>query len=272
VDIVPTVLEAVGLPLPGELEGQPVQRVLASPASDRTALSEISHRGFVAFGVRTEKDKFVRRFSPDDDALYFDLVRDPSEQTSVLEEHRDRARLLEARGEEAMAPNPYRYVVRVAGDARYALRLETGGWIEGVEASGFGPDEPWSVEANGRRLQLEARPRPGAPRRIAFTVRPVGVPVVLTGTREGRPLDPGLVAVAGSAWHPSSLPWRLPDVDSEAEREGGLDLFTAPADQGQGVGVWLTLPEGQSLMELDEADRERLRALGYLGDEEPSAP
>jgi arylsulfatase A-like enzyme len=272
VDVVPTILEALGLPLPDDLEGQPLQRSLGRETSDRTALSEISHRGFVAFGVRTERDKFVRRFSPDDDSLYFDLVRDPTEQTSVLDDHRDRARLLEARGEQAMSPNPYRYVVQVSGDARYALRLETGGWIENVEASGFGTDEPWSVKANGRRLQLEARPKPGSPRQVAFTVRPVGVRVVLSATREGQPLGPGLVTVAGSSWHPPSLPWRLPDVESEAEREGGLDLFTPPVDQARGVQVWLTLPEGETLMELDDADRERLRALGYLGDEEPGAP
>jgi hypothetical protein len=80
------------------------------------------------------------------------------------------------------------------------------------------------------------------------------------------------VTVAGSSWHPPSLPWRLPDVDSEAERENGLDLFTPPPAQARGVQVWLTLPEGQSLMELDEADRARLRALGYLGEEESTAP
>ena len=126
-------------------------------------------------------------------------------------------------------------------------------------------DEPWSVEANGRRLQLEAQPRAGTPREIAFTVRPLGVPVVLSGTRGGRPLEPGRVAIAGSSWHPPSLPWRLPDVESEAEREGGLDLFVPPTSEAPGVRVWMTLPEGQSLMELDETDRERLRALGYLG-------
>jgi hypothetical protein len=153
----------------------------------------------------------------------------------------------------------------VTGDDRYGLRLETKGWIEDVEAKGFDADEPWSVAANGRRLQLEARPRPEAPREVAFTVRPLGAPVVLSVTRGGKPLEPELVSIAGSAWHPPSLPWRLPDVESEAERQGGLDLFTAPAGQTPGVRVWLTLPEGQSLMELSEVDRERLRALGYLG-------
>ena len=267
VDIVPTVLEALGVPLPSDLVGQPLQRAIEDEAPDRTALTEISHRGFVAFGVRTARDKFIRRFSPEADELYFDLVRDPAEQVNVAADHFERALFLEARGTDAMSPSPYRYVVQVAGDERYGLRLETRGWIEDVEASGFGPEESWSVEANGRRLQLEARPRTEAPREIAFTVRPLGVPVVLSGTRGSRPLEPERVAIAGSAWHPPSLPWPLPDDESEAEREGGLDLFAPPAGEARGVRVWLTLPEGQSLMELDEADRERLRALGYLGPE-----
>jgi arylsulfatase A-like enzyme len=267
VDIVPTVLEALKLPLPPGLAGQPLQRAIESEGPERPALSEISHRGFVAFGVRTDKDKFIRRFSPETDELFFDLIEDPGEQVNAIADHADRARLLQIRGEEAMSPNPYRYVVQVTGRDRYALRFETRGWIEAVEASGFGADEPWSVEANGRRLQLEAWPRAGAPREIAFTLRPLGVPVVLSGTRGSQPLEPGRVAIAGSSWHPPSLPWRLPDVESEAEREGGLDLFVPPTSETPGVRVWLTLPEGQSLMELDEADRERLRALGYLGPE-----
>jgi hypothetical protein len=31
------------------------------------------------------------------------------------------------------------------------------------------------------------------------------------------------------------------------------------------VRLWLTLPPGRSIGELDEATRERLRALGYVG-------
>ncbi len=267
VDIVPTIMEALELPLPAGLAGQPLQRAIEDEVPERAALSEISHRGFVAFGVRTDEDKLVRRFSPDDDELYFDLVQDPAEQQNIIGDHPDRARALRTRGEEAMSPSPYRYVVEVTGDERHALRLETKGWIEDVETTGFGPDDTWSVEANGRRLQLEARPGPEAPRRVAFTVRPLGAPVVLSATRAGRPLEPDRVAIAGSAWHPPTLPWHLPDVESEAEREAGLDLFTPPPDETRGVRVWLTLPEGQSLMELSEADRERLRALGYLGPE-----
>ncbi len=218
----------------------------------------------MAHGVRTEKDKYIRRFNPDDDELFFDLAADPGEQSNVIEDHRERAQVLESKAQEFMAPDPFRYVVEVSGDGPWTVFLETNGWIEAVEATGFGDEDSWTPGGNGRWVEVKIGPRPDGPRRVSFTVRPRGAPVTLAGTRGGRPLDPARVAVAASAWHPPSLPARLPDVESEAEKDGALDLFTPPPD-GPGVRVWLALPEGQTLMELDEATREQLKALGYLG-------
>jgi arylsulfatase A-like enzyme len=275
VDIVPTVLQEMGIPLPSGLMGLPLQQTIAGKVGPRTALSEISHRGFVAHGVRTEKDKYVRRFSPDDDELYFDLVRDPREQVNVIASHPDRVRFLRARGEAAMSPDPFRYVVEVAGPGRYELRLETKGWLEGVTSSGFGPEESVTLGGNGRWLDVVARPEPGAPREVRFTLRPVGVPVFLSGQREpGRPLRPSDVAVAESGTHPPAFPWRLPDIESDAERKVGQNLFAPPRGTRRGVRIWLVLPPGRSPMELDAATREQLRALGYLGPDsgEPQEP
>ena len=264
IDVVPTVLEAMGVPVPADLAGQPLQRAIEAEMPARTALSEISHRGFVAHGIRSEEDKYIRRFSPDSDELFFRLVEDPAEQSNVIAEHPDRVRVLKARAEEFMSPNPFRYVVEVAGAGPWTLLLEANGWLEDVEGEGFGPGDSWTPGGNGRWVEVKVGSRPEGPRRVSFTVRPRGAPVSVSGTRGGQPLDPAHVAIAGSGWHPPSLPFRLPDVESEAEKENGLDLFAAPPE-GPGVRVWSTLPEGQALMELDEATRERLRALGYLG-------
>jgi arylsulfatase A-like enzyme len=261
-DVVPTVLEAMGMPLPSDLGGRPLPRTAGS--APRPALAEISHRGFVAHGVRTEEDKYVRRFSPDDDELYFDLRRDPGEKTNVAPRRPERVRLLKAQAEAGMAPNPFRYVVRAAGAGRFALRLETRGWIEGVEASGLGPRETWSLGGNGRWLQISLAPRPGAPRDVAFVVRPIGAPVALSGTRDGRILGPGDVAVGGGSFRPEVLPFRLPDIESETERDRGIDLFSAPKGKASGVLVWLALPPGHGLQELDAEARERLKAMGYV--------
>jgi arylsulfatase A-like enzyme len=264
-DVVPTVLEAAGLPLPADLGGQPLQWALAGGAKPRPALAEISHRGFVAHGVRTDGDKYIRRFSPDDDELYFDLERDPGEKTSLARESPDRVRLLQAQAEAGMAPNPFRYAVQVAGPGRFALRIGTRGWLEEVEATGLGPRERWSLGGNGRWLDLTLAPRPGAPREIGFTVRPVGAPVTLAGTRDGRALRPADVAIGEGSVRPDAFPFRLPDVESETERDRGLNLFAAPREAAAGVRIWLTLPVGRSLQELDPEARERLQALGYVG-------
>jgi arylsulfatase A-like enzyme len=265
VDIVPTVLEAMAQPLARELVGLPLQDTIEGTVKPRPALAEISHRGFVAHGVRTEKDKYVRRFSPDDDELYFDLEHDPKEQKNLIGQRPDRVRFLKARAEAGMAPNPFRYVVQVAGTSSFALRLETRGWLEAVDSSGLGPDEHASLGGNGRWLDVSVHPRPGAPREIGFTLRPVGVPVELSGLRDGRPLLPRDVAIGGTTFRPPRLPFRLPDIESETDRDRGISLFTAPPADVAGVRVWLKLPPGQSIEQLDAETRERLKALGYVG-------
>jgi arylsulfatase A-like enzyme len=265
VDVVPTVLEAVGLPAVADLAGRPLQAAVRGGAAPRPALAEISHRGFVAHGVRTEADKFVRRFSPEDDELYFDLRRDPGEKENRAGDEPQRVRLLQAQAESGMAPNPFRYVVEIAGAGEFRLHLRTRGWLEALETTGFGPQERYTLGGNGRALDVQVRPRPGAPREVGFTVRPIGAPVEISGTRAGRPIGKGDLAIGGTAFAPATFPYRLPDIESETDHGQGLVLFSPPPAGAGGVRVWLRLPPGRSLKELDAATRERLQALGYVG-------
>jgi arylsulfatase A-like enzyme len=264
-DVLPTVLQALGQPLPSDIGGVPLQEIVEGRGRPRPALAEISHRGFVAHGVRTEKDKYIRHFSPEEDTLYFDLARDPGEHDNKAQQNAQRVRLLEAQAETGMSPNPFRYVIEVAGAGRYELHLQSRGWLEGVETAGFGPGDRWTVGGNGRFLHLTAQPRAGAPREVGFTLRPVGAPVELSGTRDGRPLRGADVSIGGTAFHPQQLPLRLPDIESETDADRGLVLFKAPPPAQPGVRVWLTLPPGRTVNELDPATRERLKALGYVG-------
>ena len=86
------------LPLPSDIAGRPLQVAVRGGGKPRPALAEISHRGFVAHGVRTEADKFIRRFSPADDELYFDLARDPGEKDNKAAASPSRVRLLAGPG------------------------------------------------------------------------------------------------------------------------------------------------------------------------------
>lgn len=265
VDVLPTVLKELGLPVPEPpvIHGHPLQDVMTGQAPEPPAVAEISHRGFVAHGMRTSKDKYVRRFSPIEDELYFDLLQDPREQNSKLEQAKERVRLLKAGVEAAMVPNPFRHSLRFVGTGSYDLRLATGGWIEGVEALHFGTGESYGFEGNGRKLLLKVRPRPGQPREVVFSVRPQGAPVFLEGTRDGRPLRLQDVWIAQEAVHPDAIPVRLPEIESEHDK-GVEHIFAPPPADKLGLHVWLVMAPGKSFMAWDEETRERLKALGYI--------
>ncbi len=265
VDLLPTILKELGLPVPEPpvIHGHPLQKVMAGGAPEPPAVSEISHRGFVAHGMRTGKDKYVRRFSPMEDELYFDLLQDPREQESRLEQAKERVRTLKAGVEAAMVPNPFRHTLRFVGNDSYELRLATGGWVEGVEALHFGSGESHGLEGNGRKLVLKVRPRPGQPREVVFSVRPQGAPVRLEGTRNGRPLRPQDVWIAQEAIHPDAVPVRLPEIESEHER-GVEHIFGPPPADRIGIHVWLVMAPGKSFMSFDDETLERLKALGYV--------
>jgi hypothetical protein len=152
----------------------------------------------------------------------------------------------------------------MAGGDVFALTLRTGGWIGEVQATGLGQGERFLVGENGRRLDLSARPRPGQPREIAFETRPLGVPVWLEGTRGGQPLRKTDVTL-GDGRTADAVPFRLPEVDTDSEAEQApAGLFKPPAVDAPGIHVWLVLPPGRKLVELDAGTRERLKALGYL--------
>lgn len=268
VDVLPTVLQALGLPLPhGAFAGRPLQEVLEGAAAERPAISEISHRGFVAHGMRTSADKYVRRLSPQEDELYFDLRADPGEKTNRIESARARADLLRSGVEAAMVPNPFRYALRAVGEGELALKLRTGGWIEAVQAQGLGPSERHELEANGRKLSLVLRPRRGQPREVVFGVRPMGAPVWVEGTRNGRPLSAADVALGQAGDRPAAVPFELPELEphGEDEMKPTRNLTAPPPGDRPGLHVWLVMGHDRQLWEVTDDVREQLQALGYLG-------
>ena len=268
-DVLPTILEHFDLPVPAApvISGHPLQAVVKGGAPEPPAVSEISHRGFVAHGMRTARDKYIRRFSPEEDELYFDLRKDPRETVNLVEQNRERVRLLKAGVEAAMVPNPFRDTVRFVGPGTYQMLFKTGGWIEGVEPVGFGPSDRYDLDGNGRKLIVTVTPRPGQPREIAFSLRPQGAPVWLEGTRDGKPLTTADFYIAQEGIHPGEVPFKLPEIESEKERTE--NIFVPPLEAKRGVHVWLTLAPGHEVLRMDKETCERLRALGYVGGDCP---
>jgi arylsulfatase A-like enzyme len=271
VDVLPTILAAMDLPVPAPpvVAGRPLQPVIEGGAPEPPAVSEISHRGYVAHGMRTTRDKYVQRFSPQEDELYFDLAKDPRETTSLLEKSGERVRFLRGGLEAAMVANPFRHTLRFEGGDAFELRLKTGGWFEAVEATGFGPADRYEIGGNGRKLEIRVQPRPGHPREIAFAVRPMGAPVELAGTRRGRPLASGDVLIAQEGVHPDTVPFKLPEIESEKERVE--NIFAPPAAGRPGIHVWLAMTAGKKPPPvMDRETCERLKALGYIDGDCPA--
>lgn len=272
VDVLPTILEHEGLPVPAPpaVVGLPFGAL--APAGDpgtaeRVALLQNNHRGYVAYGARTAKDKYIRRLGPEDDELYFLLPADPGEQRSRPDGAEDRVRVLRAQAESAMAPNRFDFILRFEGEGVYEVTLRTSGWIERLGTTGLGAGEQGVVESEGHLLSLRLQPRPREPREVRFGLRPRGAPVWLDATRDGRPLPPSAVRLSGAGVSPEELPCRLPDIErpdlgTEAERHL-RDVFSAPPP-GSGVSAWLALAKSGKVLTFDDEAREQLEALGYL--------
>ena len=260
-DVLPTVLEAVDLPVPDPpvIIGRPLQGVAFSKVPEPPVVSEISHRTFVSTGIRTGQDKYIRRFSPQTDELYFDLRKDPKEQTNLVEQKPERLRRLRSAVEATMQVTPYRYGIRALTPQPQSLLVETTGWIEGVETAGLGLAEKAEIKHNGRLLEITLQPRPGAPREIFFRVRPVGVPVTLTGRIGARPLGPSDIFFGESGVHPATMPYEFPGLDSDV-----LTGAFKPGKSTAGVAVYLDQPQGRNVAEIDCGRVEELCALGYL--------
>ena len=109
------------------------------------------------------------------------------------------------------------------------------------------------------------RARPGQHKEIAFTLRPFGAPVHLSGTRDRRPLRPADMQLAEAGFSPARVPLRLPEVESEAEDERNANMLAPPRQPRDGLLFWLTPMPGRGVIDFDSETRERLKALGYLG-------
>jgi hypothetical protein len=166
-----------------------------------------------------------------------------------------------------MVPNPFRDTVKFVGPGTYKVLFKTGGWIEGVEPIGFGPEDRYDLDGNGRKLIVTVRPPPGRPREIAFSLRPQGAPVWLEGARDGKPLAGADVSMAREGIHPAEVPFKLPEIESEKERTE--NIFAAPREERPGVHVWLTLAPGHQVLAMDKDTCERLKALGYVSGDCP---
>jgi arylsulfatase A-like enzyme/Tfp pilus assembly protein PilF len=166
VDIVPTVLDALGLPplaglpgrslLPGSAGGQ-----TTPPTSYFEAMSATFNRGWAPLtGVLMDRDKFVELPIPE----LYDLGRDAGETNNLAEKEAEKRRVLESRlrayGASVSAP-------RKAEDAESRARLQALGYVAGsapAKTSYTEADDPKRLvgvdQQLWRAIELYERRRP----------------------------------------------------------------------------------------------------------------
>jgi arylsulfatase A-like enzyme len=256
-DLVPTILESQGLPLPEGIAGRPLDEALGGPPVERPAVFETKHRERIAYGARTERLKYIRELYPQDRELYFDLVRDPRERQPLPGGSSPGLAALKRLAEMETGRAAFAYRLHVDGRERYELTLRTNGWIDAAEAQGLGPDERAVVAAGGRQAQLVLLPTPGRPREALVRTRPHGVTLELDGTRGGRPLRPQEVRIGRRGLTPDAVPFTFPEVELIE------DPFVAPLP-GPGLSVWLVPTRHGEAPRMDAEAMEKLRSMGYL--------
>jgi hypothetical protein len=235
--------------------------VLEGAPHELLAIAEISHRGYVARGVRSREDKYIERFSPEEGELYFDLTRDPRELTSLLGERPDRVRTLRDALNRVMAGSPFQNHVRTQGTGEFHLLLRTSGWFQDEEM--LGDSSLLQREADGRKLRLTLRSKPDHPQEAVFSVRPTGAPVFLEGTWDGKSLKTTDIHMGEAGLAPGGVPAQLPEVEGkETETHPDNNVLAPPRTTKPGVELWLTT--ASKIIGPNGPPCETLVALGYL--------
>ncbi len=260
VDVLPSVLSELGIAAPGGIVGRALQGPLTGTSTERPALLETSHRGNVIHGVRGPRDKYLRRFSPHDDELYFDLSSDPTEKQDRAAAAPERVRALRAGIGPTLQANPFRNVVRCVGPGAWDLEISAFGWIEDMESASLAASESATLSANRDRISLRCRPAAGATREISFVARPRGTRVTIAGSRNGVPLRPGDVLLGGEARPAKEAPAIVPNIDEAQDYKP----YEPKGARRPGIYAWIVARPGREAQELGPEAMEQLRALGYI--------
>ncbi|HTM26436.1 MAG TPA: sulfatase-like hydrolase/transferase [Vicinamibacterales bacterium] len=130
IDLVPTLLDAVGIARPSGLQGRSLLTGASLPnegdvASYFEAMSAMLNRGWAPLsGVVAGRQKYIDLPIPE----LYDLDRDPSEKANLADQRADRRRVLEARLQDFHAAPPGE---RVAEAPEVAAKLQSLGYTSG---------------------------------------------------------------------------------------------------------------------------------------------
>jgi arylsulfatase A-like enzyme/Tfp pilus assembly protein PilF len=150
IDILPTVLDALGVAAPNGLPGRSIVRALEAgdttpPASYFESLSPFLNRGWAPLtGVIVGREKYIDLPIPE----LYDLAADPGEERSLLPARDDRRRVLEARLRDTGWPGTNDAGARVQENAEARSRLQALGYVSGSAT----PKQRYTEDDDPKRL------------------------------------------------------------------------------------------------------------------------
>jgi arylsulfatase A-like enzyme/Tfp pilus assembly protein PilF len=134
IDILPTVLDALGIAAPAALPGRSLVRALEAadatpPPSYFESLSPFLNRGWAPLtGVIVGREKYIDLPIPE----LYDLASDPGEARNLLPARDERRRVLESRLRETGAPGATTPGARLQENAEVRSRLQALGYVSGA--------------------------------------------------------------------------------------------------------------------------------------------
>jgi hypothetical protein len=273
-DVFPTVLEALGIPVPPGIDGESLlpsvrERSTTRPPSLAFAESAVQAEDIGLKALRGDGEKVI--LSPATDrALYFDLNTDPHETRDLASQRPERVealrRLVEQESPASLDGFHLRAVGHEAHDVHVRLAAEDG--IVDVTPLATEEGDRVTTTADGRELDLVFRLRPRASPITAhdvdgvrFRTRGDGPVTFRTATIDGRPFAPGALTLGAGA--PNSKP-----LDGLRIQNGAIVVrhphrlrIEAKADVALNLQLVRTKDPKPAALDPDTVDR--LRALGY---------
>ena len=287
-DVAPTVLAALGRPVPADLDGVDLLSDPSATRGERPLFLDLEldwHRGRtdIVRGVRVGDRKYLRRMRPVEGELLFDLASDPGETADLRESSPEEAAELAALLDAHTAAHSTGVHLRVihsawGTDRRCRARLETAGRFVQLATRLLEAGDRVELADGGRSLLLDValrnypHPTGGVPHviidedAVAVEVEPRDAAIELTALPDDDhgPCDvwlgPDHTALEGSRlrFDTGRADLALRDVSSLVRAEG-------PRGAAVPQGIYLAVVRpADARSEVPEEVRARLRELGYL--------
>ena len=285
IDVVPTVLDLLGLPERTSLPGRSLCMKARGDGQPALAgFSEVDIFGSFKKSVVEGGAKYIHSWSPEAREELYDLAQDPGEHQDLLAQRPEQAARLRALLEAHVREAPARFAFVAENRSQETVHLTGFLVTENERVSGSdlidcefdvegapdfdGPFLFVDPEAGGRvmkAVQFTLRTRPGDSDGFYFTP-PDGETRLEVHLRVGDDIvPPGEVFLGAAREHPGSTDPIVLDL-TDPERYASAVRPPASSEEPYALYFWRTLDAALAEEDLPPGTRDALQRLGYTGD------